>query len=162
MFYTVFFFSISLPKPETRSTNTETKEGWFSLSLADCTENNYWENTFQDKLFSQIFHIAFWIKRWHSGGIQHFNRTGVDATTSPAETVPMHSHLCIWRSVFIKLVKWLILFENCQIWLEPAGQFQSYCVRWITQTEWALASCFLTPWTEFFTSDQLHKLLDNN
>lgn len=66
--YTVVF-SILVPKPEKRSTNTETKECWFFLSLVDCTENNNWENRFQDKLFSQIFYIAFWIKIWYSRGI---------------------------------------------------------------------------------------------
>lgn len=149
------YYVLHLPPPphfisKTRTTSTETKKGWFSLSLADSTENN-WGNTFQDTLFSQIFYIAFWIKLLYSGGIQHFNRTGVDATASPAETVPMHSYLCIWRSIFIKFVTLLTLFKSCQIWLEPAGQFQSYCVWWMTQTGWALASCFFTPWTEFFT-----------
>lgn len=103
--FALLFFSILVPKPETRSTTTKTKEGWFSLTLAGHSENNNWESTFQDKLFSQIFYVAFWTKIWYSGGIQHFNRTGVDATASQIETVPMCSHLCIWRSIFIKLVK---------------------------------------------------------
>lgn len=81
MFY-IIFCSLLVPKPDTRSTNTKSKESWFFLSWADRTENNNRENTFQDKFFSQIFYVAFWIKGWY------FNRTGVDATASPQEQYP--------------------------------------------------------------------------
>jgi len=38
--FTLFFLLLLVPKAETKSTNTETKEGWFSCSSADHIESN--------------------------------------------------------------------------------------------------------------------------